>query len=74
MQSIHLSSLDLFKGYTRAPFIFYKGRGKTSLVAAIQGKGMPENISTVGISIEQFVLPVKQKSMDIIWVNNIFSI
>uniref|UniRef100_A0A7M5VAP0 non-specific serine/threonine protein kinase n=1 Tax=Clytia hemisphaerica TaxID=252671 RepID=A0A7M5VAP0_9CNID len=38
-----------------------QGRGKTTLVHAIQGKPPPPNISTVGIIVEQFVLPLRNQ-------------
>ncbi|XP_066918410.1 leucine-rich repeat serine/threonine-protein kinase 1-like isoform X2 [Clytia hemisphaerica] len=38
-----------------------QGRGKTTLLSVIQGKNLPENISTVGITVEQFTLPLKSK-------------
>ena len=47
-----------------------KGRGKTTLLAAIQGKNLPENISTVGITVEQFGLPLKSKLPGFLQVRN----
>ena len=47
-----------------------QGRGKTTLLAAIQGKNLPENISTVGITVEQFGLPLKSKLPGFLQVRN----
>ena len=47
-----------------------KGRGKTTLVSAIQGIPNPPNISTVGISIQQFVLPLKDQYLSYLFPNS----
>lgn len=40
-----------------------QGRGKTTLIATLQGKKPPPNISTVGISVEQWSLSSPSKSV-----------
>jgi len=48
-----------------------KGRGKTTLVKAIQGKPPPPNISTDGICIDQFVLPLRYLNIsDVFWYSS----
>ena len=43
-------------------FISSQGRGKTTLLATLQGKKPPPNISTVGITVEQWSLSPPSKS------------